>query len=69
MSEATQVVCQECGTRCGGLYGKDTYAHMLGCLHVGPGAIQRIRESALASRTENGSRIAYLCDALLKEDE
>lgn len=65
MSKNTQVVCQECGTRCGGTFGKDTYSHMLGCLKVQPGAIDRIRESAQASRTENGKRVVHLCDALL----
>lgn len=61
----TFVVCQECGTECGGAQGKDTYSHMLGCLHVEPGPIERIREAALASHTENGKRVAHLCDALL----
>lgn len=68
MSKFTHVVCEECGTNCGGAEGKDTYSHMLGCLKVQPGAIDRIRESALSSRTENGKRVVHLCDALLVVD-
>lgn len=65
MSQATEVTCLECGTLCGGENGKDTYAHMLGCLHVEPGAVERIREAGLASRTVNGERVVHLCNALL----
>ncbi len=68
MATDTEVKCIECGTICGGESGKDTYSHMLGCLHVEPGPIERIKETALASRTENGKRVAFLCDALLSVD-
>lgn len=59
------VRCLECGTICGGSSGKDAYSHMLGCLNVEPDAVDRIRERADASRTENGKRVVHLCDFIL----
>ena len=47
---------------------KDTYSHMLGCLNVEPGAVERIKESAESARTENGKRVAHLCAAILDGD-
>lgn len=60
--------CLECGTMVGGSNGKDAYSHMLGCLNVAPDAVARIRETADASRTENGKRIVHLCDFILGEN-
>lgn len=57
--------CLECGTIVGGSSGKDAYSHMLGCLNVEPDAVDRIRERADASRTENGKRVVHLCDFIL----
>lgn len=47
---------------------KDTYSHMLGCLNVGPGHVERIKEEAESSRTENGKRVVHLCEAILDGD-
>lgn len=57
--------CLECGTVVGGVGGKDAYSHLLGCLNVSPDAVDRIRETADASRTENGKRVVHLCDFIL----
>lgn len=60
------VVCLECGTRCGDNSGTDPYKHMLNCLNVESGSVSRIRDSALSQGNENGRRVAHLCDAILE---
>ena len=65
MAHDTPVECQECGTALGGDSGKDTYSHMLHCLKVAPGPLERIREAALGARNENGKRVVHLVDAML----
>lgn len=59
------VTCLECGTELGGDGRPDPYSHMLHCLNVSPDKVERIREVANASRTENGKRVAHLCDFIL----
>lgn len=59
------VVCLECGTELGGEGQPDPYSHMLHCLNVTPDKVERIREVAQANRTENGKRVAHLCDFIL----
>lgn len=64
-AQSASVTCLECGTRLGGTSTKDAYSHMLHCLNVSPDSVARIRETAEASRTENGKRIVHLCDFIL----
>ena len=60
-----QVTCQECNTKLGGPGQPDIYKHMLHCLNVEQGKVQRINDQALANGDENGRRVASLCDVLL----
>ena len=62
---ALSVTCLECGTALGGEGQPDAYSHMLHCLNVTPDAVARIKETAVAGRTENGKRVAHLCDFIL----
>jgi len=59
---AGEFSCKECGQLLGGQGGKDPYKHILRCLHVEPDSLQRIREQAEASRTENGRRVLHILD-------
>ena len=59
------VTCQECGTVLGGRNQPDIYKHMLHCLNVEQGKVERIKNQAIANGDENGKRVAYLCDAIL----
>ena len=62
---ARTVTCLECGTVMGGEDQPDPYSHMLHCLNVAPDAVARIRETADASKTENGKRVVHLCNFIL----
>ena len=69
MGMNTFVVCLECATELGGSTGKYPYKHMLGCLKVRPGPLERVREAALGQRNENGKRVVHLVDAMLTASE
>lgn len=64
MAKGTVVTCLECGTQCGGAYGKDTYKHLIVCLQAEPDNLDRMRETADQMRSERGKRIVHLVDAL-----
>lgn len=56
--------CPECGTALEGNSGRGGYKHLLHCLHVEGDSLDRIREQALESRTENGRRVAFIVEKL-----
>jgi len=64
MATLAAVTCNECGTALGGGSGKDPYKHLLHCLKVEPGTIQRMRDQANQANNEHSRRIIHILDAM-----
>lgn len=62
------IECLECGTRLGGMTGRDPFKHMLHCLHVEADGLSRLKDRYTARGGENAKRVLFLVDALLEEE-